>query len=76
MEGYAGPLEIRRQGRQKRGNETDYHNKSHHEWELLEKEGNLLYLNDPISVVGDIHGQFYDLLKILSIGGNPETTKV
>jgi len=26
--------------------------------------------------VGDVHGQFYDLLKILSIGGNPETTKV
>ena len=32
-------------------------------------------LQDPVSVVGDIHGQFYDLLKILDLGGNPEKTK-
>jgi serine/threonine-protein phosphatase 2B catalytic subunit len=32
-------------------------------------------LQDPVTVVGDIHGQYYDLLKILDLGGNPEKTK-
>ena len=40
-----------------------------------ENEGNLLALQDPVTVVGDIHGQFYDLVKILELGGNPATTK-
>jgi len=26
----------------------------------------MLELNDPVTIIGDIHGQFYDLLKILS----------
>lgn len=40
-----------------------------------ESEGNLLSLNDPVTVVGDIHGQYYDMMKLLDVGGNPETTK-
>ena len=40
-----------------------------------ENEGNLLALQDPVTVVGDIHGQFYDLVKILEVGGNPATIK-
>ena len=40
-----------------------------------ENEGNLLALQDPVTVVCDIHGQFYDLVKILEVGGNPATTK-
>lgn len=43
--------------------------------EILKTEGNLVAISDPVTVVGDIHGQFYDLLKLLSVGGNPDTTK-
>lgn len=39
--------------------------------ELFAKEPNLLKLNDPITVVGDIHGQYYDLVKLLEVGGRP-----
>lgn len=28
----------------------------------IENEGNLLYLQDPLTVVGDIHGYFYKTL--------------
>lgn len=40
-----------------------------------EKEKNLLYIKDPVTIVGDIHGQFYDLLKLIEIGGTPDSTK-
>ena len=33
-------------------------------------EPNLIYINDPVTVIGDLHGQFYDLIKILSITRN------
>jgi len=42
---------------------------------LFKNEGNLIYLDDPLNVVGDIHGQYYDAIKILEIGGDPANTK-
>lgn len=32
-------------------------------------EPNIIELIDPVTIVGDIHGQLYDLLKILSLTG-------
>ncbi|KAF8926521.1 putative PPG1-phosphoprotein phosphatase PPG catalytic chain [Dissophora ornata] len=37
--------------------------------ELLMSESNVVHINAPVTVVGDIHGQFYDLLEIFKIGG-------
>jgi hypothetical protein len=36
-------------------------------------EPNLLSIEDPVTIVGDIHGQYYDLTRILkaNCGGNP-----
>merc|ERR1719437_371663 len=39
--------------------------------ETFEAEPNMLKLNDPITVVGDIHGQYYYLVKLLEVGGKP-----
>ena len=42
---------------------------------IVKSEPNIVQVQDPVTVVGDIHGQFYDMLKILEVGGNPEDTK-
>jgi len=42
--------------------------------EIFCSEENIVVLDSPATVCGDIHGQFYDLLKILELGGNPENT--
>lgn len=42
--------------------------------ELLMRESNVIHVQAPITVVGDIHGQFYDLIEIFRIGGRcPDT---
>mmetsp|Transcript_31464 Transcript_31464/g.50956 ORF Transcript_31464/g.50956 Transcript_31464/m.50956 type:complete len:553 (+) Transcript_31464:68-1726(+) len=43
--------------------------------ELYKKEPNLLRLRDPITVCGDIHGQFFDLLRLMEAGGDPADTQ-
>ena len=41
---------------------------------IVRNEPILLRLTPPISVCGDIHGQFSDLLRVFSIGGSPDKT--
>lgn len=33
------------------------------------RESNVVHVKAPVTVVGDIHGQFYDLIEIFRIGG-------
>lgn len=45
--------------------------------EIFYQESTLLSLTSPITVCGDIHGQFYDLLSIFDevVAGSPDNTK-
>lgn len=39
--------------------------------EVMHKEPNVLMVQEPVIVVGDIHGQFYDLVHLLEKSGDP-----
>lgn len=42
--------------------------------EITESEENILRVDLPVTICGDIHGQFHDLLELLKIGGKPPQT--
>ena len=42
--------------------------------EMLIKESNVIHIRTPVTVVGDMHGQFHDMLEMFRIGGKiPDT---
>lgn len=45
--------------------------------ELLMEESNIQPVNTPVTICGDVHGQFYDLLELFRVGGDlPDTNYV
>ncbi|KAG9247373.1 serine/threonine-protein phosphatase PP-X isozyme 2 [Calycina marina] len=54
--------------------ETQVRELCHKARELLIEEGNVVTVTAPVTICGDIHGQFHDLMELFRVGGDvPDT---
>ncbi|GAB5363753.1 hypothetical protein AAMO2058_000910200 [Amorphochlora amoebiformis] len=57
--------------------ETEYKSLCGKVLEILIEESNIQPVNSPVTVCGDIHGQFWDVLELFKIGGDvPKTNYI
>ncbi len=42
--------------------------------EILMEESNVQPVNAPVTVCGDVHGQFFDVMELFKQGGEPPKT--
>ncbi|KAL2259117.1 hypothetical protein VTK26DRAFT_7337 [Humicola hyalothermophila] len=54
--------------------ESEVRELCHKAREILIEEGNVVTVNAPVTICGDIHGQFHDLMELFRVGGDvPDT---
>ncbi|KAL9126023.1 MAG: hypothetical protein Q9217_004859 [Psora testacea] len=54
--------------------ETEIREICHKARELLIEEANVVHVDAPVTICGDIHGQFHDLMELFRVGGDvPDT---
>lgn len=54
--------------------ESDVKSLCHKAMEILMEESNVQRVEAPVTICGDIHGQFYDLIELFKVGGDCPST--